>query len=324
MAPSALAYASAGWGNVTCTTALHVYLSYSALPMQRGPWLEEEARHRAHDEEESEVCERESPSTTAIDAISKRDLSLLVQRPHHQVDHDGCAHGQEAEAQEPVHERDIRDAGQLLTHHELVGDAGQNPDERDTEPIAERRPIHPEHREREQNDHHEGNDDQAPHIEGLSLHLNAQDERRRHPAASSVGCRAIPYRQTGSCEGPLRNPHVAGEGTGCLWFHVQQDLIPIEPEDFKDGFQPMAVEWESAHVELRLRRRVQGLDQGRGAVGLDAQHHAVLLVQARGVDEDHLRIPASRELIELVAALEDFFLHAHNSRVEGLAWVLPR
>ena len=58
--------------------------------------------------------------------------------------------------------------------------------------------------------------------------------------------------------------------------------LPIEPEDVKDGFQPMPVERESAHVELRLRRRVQGLDQGRG-VGLDAQHHAVLLVQAEAL-----------------------------------------
>ena len=29
------------------------------------------------------------------------------------------------------------------------------------------------------------------------------------------------------------------------------------------------------------------------------------------------------ETIDLVAALEDFFIHAHSSRVEGLAWVMP-
>ena len=33
MAPSAMAYASAGWCNVTCTTALYTGLSHSALPM---------------------------------------------------------------------------------------------------------------------------------------------------------------------------------------------------------------------------------------------------------------------------------------------------
>jgi hypothetical protein len=35
MAPSALAYASAGWYNLTCPTALHACLSHSALPMQK-------------------------------------------------------------------------------------------------------------------------------------------------------------------------------------------------------------------------------------------------------------------------------------------------
>src|SRR5262245_59841872 len=110
-----------------------------------GPWLEEQDRHREHAEEESEVGHREYPPTTAIDAIAKLARPPAIQRAHHQVDHDGRAHSQEAEVQEPVHQRDIRDAGQLLTHHELVGDGGQDADERDTEPIAERRPIHPEH-----------------------------------------------------------------------------------------------------------------------------------------------------------------------------------
>jgi hypothetical protein len=65
----------------------------------------------------------------------------------------------------------------MTTHHDLVGDAGQDADERDTEPIADRRPIHPEHREREQYDHNERNDDESAHIKGLSLYINAHDER---------------------------------------------------------------------------------------------------------------------------------------------------
>ena len=112
-----------------------------------GPWLEEQERHPEHDEEESEIRGRESPSTTAIDAISTLELSPLVQRAHHQIDHDGRAHGQEAEVQKSVHQGEIRDAGQLLTRHEQVGNPGQDPNERDTEPIAQGRPVHPEHRE---------------------------------------------------------------------------------------------------------------------------------------------------------------------------------
>ena len=53
----------------------------------------------------------ESPIDNGDRCDLQPDLSPLVQRAHHQVDHDGRAYGQEAEAQEPVHERDIRDAG---------------------------------------------------------------------------------------------------------------------------------------------------------------------------------------------------------------------
>ena len=80
MAPSALAYASAGWGNVTCTTALHVYLSHGALPMRIGPWLEGIGSPPQALTRRVRSMRERIPIDNGDRAISKRDLSPLVQR----------------------------------------------------------------------------------------------------------------------------------------------------------------------------------------------------------------------------------------------------
>ncbi|MGB7950839.1 MAG: hypothetical protein WCH75_24430, partial [Candidatus Binatia bacterium] len=51
-----------------------------------GSALEKLDRHPQHDEEKAEIRERKSPSTTAIDAISKLEISLFVLRAYHQID----------------------------------------------------------------------------------------------------------------------------------------------------------------------------------------------------------------------------------------------
>ncbi len=71
--------------------------------------------------------------------IPKFVLSPLIQRAHHEVDHDGRAHRNEAEAQEGVHQREVGNVGHTVANQDLVGDAGQDSDERDAGPITERR-----------------------------------------------------------------------------------------------------------------------------------------------------------------------------------------
>src|SRR5262249_18416565 len=76
--------------------------------MRIHPRSVEKERDSEHDEEESEVHKREAPSTALVEAISELDLSLLVQCRHSQIDQDRGAHHQEAEVQEPVYQREIR------------------------------------------------------------------------------------------------------------------------------------------------------------------------------------------------------------------------
>ncbi len=73
-----------------------------------------------------------------VDPISKLALSPMIQGAHRQVDNDGRAHRQKAEAQEAVHQRDVGNVGHAIIYHQLVGNAGQDSDERDTDPVAER------------------------------------------------------------------------------------------------------------------------------------------------------------------------------------------
>ena len=64
-----------------------------------------------------------------INPISGLDFALFIEFANDQVDHDRCAHKEKAEIQKAVHKRDIGDAGLDLTHHELVGNGGQNSNE---------------------------------------------------------------------------------------------------------------------------------------------------------------------------------------------------
>ena len=64
-----------------------------------------------------------------IDTISGLEFPLFIEFAHDQVDHDCCAHKEKADIQKAVHKRDIGDAGLDLTHHELVGNGGQNSNE---------------------------------------------------------------------------------------------------------------------------------------------------------------------------------------------------
>ena len=85
----------------------------------------------------------------------------MIHRAYHQIDHDGRAHHHKADGQEAVHQRDVGYAGHANTYQHLVSDAGQDSDERDTDPVTERRTLHPEYREREQYDYDEGENDQS-------------------------------------------------------------------------------------------------------------------------------------------------------------------
>src|SRR5262245_60788272 len=145
--------------------------------MRIHPRLVEQERDSEHDEKESEIHKREAPSTTPVEAISELELPLLFQRRHSQIDQDRGAHHQETEVQKPVYQRQIRNGRYQLTRYEQVRDTRKDPDEGDTEPVAYQRAVHPEHREREQSDHDEGQDDQSQHVEGTSLHVHADDER---------------------------------------------------------------------------------------------------------------------------------------------------
>ena len=80
---------------------------------------------------------------------------------------------------------DVRSSAELLTPYPIVDVARPDADERDTEPIAERRPIHAEHREREQDKFTSEKmlNQDHPHIQGAlsasTLTTNAVDARRR-------------------------------------------------------------------------------------------------------------------------------------------------
>ena len=126
------------WGSANESRTLIRSISVPRSSWRRKPQLEEQERHCEYEEKRSKVSERECPSAAVIDAIYNCALTLLVQCPHHQVDHNGCTHGHKADKQESVYEREIRDAGHMITHDDLVSNAGQNPDERDIEPVAQR------------------------------------------------------------------------------------------------------------------------------------------------------------------------------------------
>jgi len=111
--------------------------------------LEKEKGRSDHDKKESKVCEWEDPPTTAIDAISDLGFAMLIERADHQVDHDRGAHREEAEVHEAVRQCEVGDAGLNIARQHLIGNGGQDPDERDTDPIALFLSIHPDHRERE-------------------------------------------------------------------------------------------------------------------------------------------------------------------------------
>jgi len=84
---------------------------------------------------------------------------VLVEHTYHQVDDDRSDHQQEAQVQKAVYPRHISNPGHYVVHHDLISDSGQNPDERYADPIAQRCPVHPEHREGEQYDHDKRKDD---------------------------------------------------------------------------------------------------------------------------------------------------------------------
>src|SRR5262245_51686644 len=113
----------------------------------------------------------------------------------------------------------------------------------------------------------------------------------------------------------MRHLNMAGRGTGPLRFHLQQYLALVEAEDVEDGLQAMSVERESPHVDCRLRSSVERLAQSRSSVWPYAQHDPVLLVQTGFIDENRLRLPARRELVDLVMPLEDFFMHSRDGRI---------
>ena len=98
----------------------------------------ERERRSSHHQIESEIGQWEDPPTAVINAIPDLVLSLLIKRTNHQIDHDRCAHGEEAEVQKTVHQCEVGDVGQELIHHDLVSDACQDPDERNADAIAQR------------------------------------------------------------------------------------------------------------------------------------------------------------------------------------------
>src|SRR5262245_60567136 len=122
----------------------------------------------------------------------------------------------------------------------------------------------------------------------------------------------------------MRHLNMADRGTGPVRFHLQQYLVLVEAQDVEDGLQAMSVERESPHVDCRLSSSVQRLAQSRSSVWPYAQYDSALLVQTGFIDENHLRTPARRELVDLVIPLEDLFRHSRDGRIEGLARVMPR
>jgi len=160
----------AAWRRLQC---LSCYLT--RLNEWPGVDLEEHARRSKYDQDEPGISQRKNPSTATIDPIAKLVASPLVQRAHNQIDDDCRAHGHKTESQEGVHQSDIGDTRQDIAHHQLIGHAGQYPDERNADPIAKRRSIHPEHREREKYNHKKGKADQSADIEGLPFDVNADD-----------------------------------------------------------------------------------------------------------------------------------------------------
>src|SRR5262245_58627717 len=113
--------------------------------------------------------------------------------------------------------------------------------------------------------------------------------------------------------------NMAGRGPGPARFRLQQYLVLVEAQDAEDGLQAMSVEREPPHVDFRLRSSVQRLGQRPSAICPYAQYGPALLVQTGFIDENHLRTPARRALVDLVIPLEDLFVHSRDGRIEGLA-----
>ncbi len=93
--------------------------------------------------DDGEVGEWEDPFAAVIDEVAEFVVSIAVVDADLQVDDGGCAHDEEAEADECVDEGDVGDVGHDIAEHGLIRDGGQDPDETDAHAVGERGAIHP-------------------------------------------------------------------------------------------------------------------------------------------------------------------------------------